>query len=122
MGNYMRAARELPKLRNQLQEITAKRIEAERQLKLLKNDLDKKAEALEQQRVSAIAGSEQAFEQLQKQMDAELKAVREEGEKPPSLNRPSTLGRMTLANPNDDDNDASAAGSSRRLRRIAKKF
>ena len=122
MGNYMRAARELPKLRNQLQEITAKRIEAERQLKLLKNDLDKKAEALEQQRASAIAGSEQAFEQLQKQMDAELKAVREEGEKPPSLNRPSTLGRMTLANPNDDDNDASAAGSSRRLRRIAKKF
>ena len=76
MGNYVRGVRELPKMRQQLQEITAKRVKAERQLKLLKDDLAKNTAFVEKKREEAILGSTQAVEQLQKTIEQDMKQAR----------------------------------------------
>jgi len=105
MGNYVRAVKELPKLRNTLQEVTLKRLQAERQFKHLKGDLDKKGQVLEQQRLSALSSSATATENLKKQMDQEIKTVQEDGIK---------LDAMTPLVCGDDDDDKTLSGRSRR--------
>lgn len=75
-NNWIRGLRELPKLNQQLKLVKEKRIEAERQLKLLKDDMDKNAVVVEKQRENAILQTTKVMDQLKKEMDSELNQVK----------------------------------------------
>jgi hypothetical protein len=110
MGNFVRGVRELPKLRRQLEEVTAKRIQAERNLKVLKDDLERKGQALEKQRLDALTGSATAVSNLKQQMDSELKAIQDENEHLEKI-----LQRRAV--PDEKQEDDSKPGSTGRRRR-----
>jgi len=81
-------------MRKQLQEVTAKRVEAERQLKLLKDDLAKNAAFVEKKRDEAILGSVEAVNQLRETMEQELREVRDDTEVKKLLEQTQSLERV----------------------------